>query len=276
MGKTKYKYYDNGDIARIQRMVAENKLEAAAAGYANYIAKYPNEPLAQDLYADVLIKLGKFKEARDLLEQIKFKDRLLEDSIRKARVLKTKLLRCEERYEEALSVLEKNRVYFEDYIGVLLFLKKKLNLLTDEDYQYTGYLFSQIVDYSEERCLDHLLKHQYYEGNNNLCQFAKNFPLRNIYFRLRRGLPEQGRLYSSCCDYKVMFKYDNNGRVNGRMTNYFEVVVLNHSNDIITMYPYLNTERRPYTDITPEITEIEHPKVKRMSQIDKFNQRYQK
>lgn len=276
MGQTRYKYYDNGDIARIQKMVAENRLESALTCYYNYIDKYPTESLAQILCADVLIKLGMFDKAEDLLNTVKLKSRLLNDSIRKLVLMRIKLFCCQQKYEQALSILEENRDYIGEYKNILLFLKKRLNILTREDYQYSSYLTAQILDYSEDRCLQHLTKHQYHKDNSNVSQFMEDFPIRNIYFKLREGLPEYGRIYSSCTNYLSVFRYDNNGRVNGKVVDYFEVVALNHSSDIITMYPYLNKERRPYTDITPSITEGEYSKVKRMSQIDKFNQRYQK
>lgn len=279
MGKTKYKYYDNGNINRIEKLIDANKFEEALACYSSYIEKYPKDINARALYTDILIKLGMFDKAEDSLNEIELTSVTLNSFVQKVKLMQAKLLFCEGKFVEAHSFIEDNMNWFRNVSSFsrdFLFLKKKLNKLTPEDYRQTSYLLKQIVDYSEERCLEHLLKYQYYEENDSSIQFAESFPLKDIYFQLRKGLPEQGRLYSSCRDYKLVFKYDNNGRVNGRMTDYFEVVSLNYSNDIITMYPYLNVARRPYIDITPEIAKIDYPKVKRMSQIDKFNQRYQK
>lgn len=57
------------------------------------------------------------------------------------------------------------------------------------------------------------------------------------------------------------------------MFDYFKVVTFRHFNDIITMYPYLNKERSSYTDIIPSITEVDGSRLKRMIQIDKFDQK---
>lgn len=280
----KNRYYNNRDIKRIERMVSEKRLEEALACYMYYINKYPEDIGARCLYTDILIKLGRFGEAWESLDRIEYhyNDKTLEKFIQKVSLIRTKLLCCEERYGEAYESLEKNKKYFLnkyiDYICYLLFLKKKLGILTEEDNQYTNYNYtlSQILDYNEDYCLQHLSRHQSYEGNPNPNQFLEDFPLKDTYFKLRKGLPRQERLYSSIINYKIIFKYISNGRVNGKITDYFEVVAFHGSNDIITMYPYLNTERRACIDITPDITENSNGKVKRMSQIDKFNQRYQK
>ena len=72
-----------------------------------------------------------------------------------------------------------------------------------------------------------------------------------------------------------VFKYDHNGIYNGKSLDYFEIITLQDSNDIITMYPFDNKNGFPYIDITPKIeVEDDYRKVKRMSQIEKFNQRY--
>ena len=87
-------------------------------------------------------------------------------------------------------------------------------------------------------------------------------------------LKNKNKVYngSICC--KHIFKYELCGHVDGKLVDFFEVVTLKDTNEIITMYPYKNKEKRECIDLTPVVKE--EPKVKRLSQIDKFNQRYSK
>ena len=71
-----------------------------------------------------------------------------------------------------------------------------------------------------------------------------------------------------------IFKYDSNGRIDNKLVDFLIVIALYDSNDIITMYPYKNREKVEFYDLNPELDIEESPKLKRVSQIAKFNQRY--
>lgn len=68
-----YKYFNNGNIAKIKMIIAQNRLEETLACYYNYIGKYSVESLAKIWCADILIKLGIFDEVENLF----FSHRLL-------------------------------------------------------------------------------------------------------------------------------------------------------------------------------------------------------
>ncbi len=72
------------------------------------------------------------------------------------------------------------------------------------------------------------------------------------------------------------FKYQECGHVGKYYTDFFQVAALNNTtHDILTMYPCFQPEYFDYTDLDPIFKkEEEEPKLKRVSQIDKFNQRY--
>ena len=64
------------------------------------------------------------------------------------------------------------------------------------------------------------------------------------------------------------------GRVDNKLANYFKVVCLHDTKDFITMCPVLEGENLPYIDINYLKEEKETSKVKRISQTEKFYQRY--
>jgi hypothetical protein len=86
-------------------------------------------------------------------------------------------------------------------------------------------------------------------------------------------------MYSGIFKNFYIFKYDYCGMLSDgkTKTDYFKVITLQHSNEILTMYPVSNDFKTPFIDITPiQEEDCSNKLVKRMSQIDKFNQRYGK
>lgn len=196
-------------------------------------------------------------------------------------IVKAKLLCSQGKYKEVLILLQENSEHFEKrnvkISGILLFIKKKLNLLTKEDELQYSYLFRQIINYQEELALCHVKNYVNCEEDSEILRFEDDFPIDDIYYQLRRLLPLSNlKINHDVIADMYIFKLDNNGRAYGKLVDYLKVITLKDSNDIITMYPYDNLARLPYYDLTSSLKESETCKAKRMSQIDKFNQRYGK
>jgi len=275
----KNKYYDEIRFKRIVKFVEENMFDKALAEYQLYFENYPNDCCARVYYSELLIRIGRFNEAERVLSDVATNSNIRKLALEDTLLMNVKLLASQEKYEEAYSILINNREVFDNrnwtIRGVELFLLSRLGLLTEEQKKQNLYLLSQIVNYSEESCLDHISKHLSFEGNDNVCIFNEDISLEKLYYQVREMLPLDDKIYSSIIDNVYIFKYENCGRVDGKVVDYFKVATLQHSNDIITMYPYKNTERIVHKDLTPTI-DYSYTKVKRMSQIDKFNQRYSK
>lgn len=275
----KYKYYNETMFKHIVKLVKENKFEKAEAEYQAYLVEYPNDCCSYIYYAELLIKIGRFEQAQEILDKVLVNPNLRQITLEDTYLLKVKMLSSLQNYEEAYKVLVDNWDVFDSrnwtIKGIDLFLRGKLGLLTEEDMHHNSYLLSQIVDYSEELCLEHITKHQSYAGNDNPCIFNEDIPVTDLYYKLRKMLPLEDKIYHSITDNLYIFKYDNCGRVDGKLVDYMKVITLQGSNDIITMLPCKNNERIVHKDLTPVIVD-KSSKVKRISQIDKFNQRYLK
>jgi hypothetical protein len=274
----KYKKYHASEFNQIIKMVDNNYLDNALVKYQEYFKKYPDDYLAYSWYLILLLKLNKLSEVSDGLKKVDFD--LIDDHLTR----ETYILVQIELYihlldfQKAYDILMDNKQVFIDrdwsFSCTELFLRKQLGILTENDYQRNGYLVSQIIEYSEERFFEHISKHQYFDCNDNVCQFEENFPLMDFYNKIKELISTANKINKGCLSQSYLFKYDCNGRVNGKMVDYIEVITLHETNEIITMYPYRNKENRDSIDLTPIIEEL--PKVKRISQIDKFNQRYSK
>lgn len=280
-----YKYYHHSDLKQIIKIVVAKKFEQAKVELDAYVEKYPNDFRAYPYYIDLLIKLNELNLAEEKLSIMETLVNKRIDSILKIEMvkrLKIKLLSFSGRYEECYTLLKENQTLLFNvdiaYQELLFFLEDRLGL-RDLNYTSDSYLHKQIIDYSDERFLEHVGKHQYgscLEAGSSI--FAEDFPLKEIHFKLKEMLPlDELKRNNGLIDNFYTFRYDYCGRCDGKLVNYFRLVTLNGSNQFITMYPYENDENCRYLDLNyMRVEKVESPKVKRMSQIEKFNQRYGK
>ena len=70
-----------------------------------------------------------------------------------------------------------------------------------------------------------------------------------------------------------VFRYDECGTSKKGPVDYIKVFTFNDTNDFITMYPCKDVERLSYVDLN-YMRKVNNTKVKRRSQIDKFNKRF--
>ncbi len=275
------KYYHDTYFQKITRLAEEYRLEEAFKEFQKYMKVYPKDVDGYVYYANAFIKANRLEEAEQMIKKAenllskKTSFKTYEDFI----MVKVSLLCHQQKYQECYNLFQKNICFFYDrkwiFTGLIYFLKRELNILTAEDYERgEGYLISQILSYNEQRALNRIQKHQ----NNtepSPIQFVSDFPLEKIYYKIRNQLPHEKKYISNTFANSYVFGYTANGHVESKLVDYLEVITLQNSNDIITMYPYENRERREFIDITPE-EEIYSLKHQRVSQIDKFNARYGK
>ena len=75
-------------------------------------------------------------------------------------------------------------------------------------------------------------------------------------------------------DDMYVFKYDSCGKDNYKIVNYFKVICFEGTSQIITMYPASDCEKLPYIDLNYMKTKEDTPKIKVLTQREKFNTRY--
>ena len=124
----------------------------------------------------------------------------------------------------------------------------------------------------KKKAIEYIKKHQNKEENEPL-QFVSDFPLEKIFHDVRRTLPIKKRFNPNAFQNAYIFKYPANGYIFGRLVNYFQVITLLDSNEIIMMRPFENKGKEHFIDMVSDEIE-ESPKLKRVSQIEKFNHRY--
>ena len=139
-------------------------------------------------------------------------------------------------------------------------------------------MMNQIVEFHEEDFLEHIQKHTANYNMNlehpNRAIFAPDFPLESVVQEIKKYIPSDKRLCYGFFVDTYVFRYDECGRYFHKIVDYFQVICFDDGqNHLITMYPAYNCENLPFIDLN-YMKEKEKPKVKTLSQIEKFNRRY--
>ncbi len=275
----KKKYYDEIYFKKIMQMAEDFQLRRALNEFQKYFEVYPNDLSGKAYYVDTLIKNNDLETAEEVLVSVEnyINNTTPMESKENMIMVKVKLLCIQKRYQESYDLLKNNlRIFYKrgwHYNSLMTFLREKLGILTYEDYkQGRGYLNSQILSYDEKKAIEYIKKHQNKEENEPL-QFVSDFPLEKIFHDVRRTLPIKKRFNPNAFQNAYIFKYPANGYIFGRLVNYFQVITLLDSNEIIMMRPFENKGKEHFIDMVSDEIE-ESPKLKRVSQIEKFNHRY--
>lgn len=282
-------YFNKLEFKKAIEIIEVNPLESKLR-FEEYINKYPEDYYAYVYYIGTLITLKEFDQAENMFNElnIKFKRnghfcnqteklKLLKQNIS---FVKLRLLVNQGRYEEAINLINEPFQFSNDIDlnSVIYYCNKKLRQTKSRNRESHSYLIRQITEYKESDFKDHIKKHSddfnINAENPNESIFNPNFPIKNIIEEIKK--------YISSSDKKIcpgfyedvyIFKYDECGRDNGKLVDYFKVVCFNNTQEFITMYPVDKCENLPTIDINYLNTNNKQ-KVKRMSQIERFNKKY--
>jgi len=235
---------------------------SAKTMYEEYLKEFPYDYSTHCLYANLLTTIGLLDEAETVLNNVKesilrdkvylrkHKDRL--DKIDSDMLYSTARLLCyQNKYEELRSLCRKYNTQIKAFGGnsLIFFCMKKCGLLDSNPDKYKhGYSFSQIVSYSHESFLEHIKPHcALYSDEVDLTDsyFVYDFPLQKVLEEVKKNIPSDKKLYIGTHDNIYYFKYDDCGKHGSKNRDYFKVVCLHGSADIITMYPCEEGEKLP-------------------------------
>ena len=284
------KYFSEAGLQYAQSIIKTNPLEAKTR-FEIYLKNYPNDYYARAYYILLLIRLGECEQANSEYNYINNKtanDFKFTSSNKRVvgfqcimALAKAKLLAHAEKYQELLDFYRNNINLFSnrgDMAILSYYCRNKLGLITDTiDENQASYRYMQTVDYKEERFKEHIKKHQVEYNNDeeiNSSLFNEDFPIDKIITEIKKYIPSNKKLYLGLFADEYFFKYNNCGHVMSKSTNYFKVSVFHNTTNFITMCPTLNGENLPNIDLNYMIIEDSNTKVKRLSQIDKFNRRF--
>ena len=258
--------------------------------FQEYLEKYPKDYGAYVYYAVSLINVRQLDKAEEILdfaeESLKTNNVYLFDE-KKAAILDKKIKMCklklymyQNRIKELSDLYYQNIDSFSDLGNEVNFYIRKLNKKIDQERRIpNSYIFRQIVKYEESDFREHIKKHEadYNENDRSISvtYFSPDFPLDKIINEVKKYIPSNKRLNYGYFENTYYFKYDKCGRVNNIIVDFFKVVTFNDTCEMITMCPTDDCVNAPYENLNyMKENTVETGPVKRLSQIDKFRNRY--
>lgn len=286
MNKT---YFNEFEFQKIVELKVTNPYEAVMR-MQEYIKKYPSDYRAFLYYITFLSTIKEIDKACELLNQFEitlakdghfqsFNERMI--NIKKAYLYtKLKLLMDQEKYKEAYTLCLRDFNKVDMHLSeIIFFLQTKLGMIERVNRDQSSYLRRQMIDYQEKDFFNHIKKHQadYNRNlsNRNTSIFESNLDILLLVNEIKKYIPSNKGIYKGFWEDTYYFKYDENGRFNNRLTDYFMVVSLKNTNELISMYPSLEGKYFDYVDLN-YLKKDEEIKVKRISQTEKFYKRYGK
>ena len=283
------KFFDKWEFDRALDIADLNPLESKLR-FEEYLRKYPKDYSAYTYYIYVLIILGKFDEAERVLNFINTeykKDSQFNIDSSRVKLLKKnilfstmKLLSYQEKFEELELLFSKYRKELNDINlnTINFYCKKKNGKLNPNKREINSYIFRQIVEYKESDFFEHIKKHldEYNINleNKNDNVFVPDFPINDIVLEIKKYIPSNKGLHFGFFEDIYVFKYNECGRENNKLVDYLKVVCFHNTKDFITILPAAHCEQLPYVDINYLINDKKEVKIKRLSQTEKFNQKY--
>ncbi len=286
------KYYDVLRFRSIMDIYSINIVEAMKR-FDAYFEEYPEDYSSYPYYINLLITIGKFKKAEELMGKIEslakisstfhVDDEKMKHFKYKMAMCRARILVFENRYKEALDFCRDCgadpdlRDAADDLGAIIFYCRNKLGFMRKEIRpDIKSYLFRQVLVYNEADLLDHIKKHLYSEEEQedvNTCFFVQGFPIQEVLKEVKKRISGKNTLYQEFISTTHYFKFDGCGRVDNKIVNYFKVVAIVGTSDLITIYPCREGEYLPHDDLS-HLKKEDDVKVERPSQIDKFRRRY--
>ena len=289
------KYFDYNFTKNITKII-ESDPYFALEEIEEYLKEYPDDYTLRSTCISILITIGEFEEAEKRNEEFrKFilssEDVKAIDNGKKLKRLMLNTIYNEFRllantgdYRRAYDLLIKYKDDLEDKelsnkgfnYNIIFFFRARLGAEFNRDDQRT-YACRQIVEYREEDFFDHIKRHM----KGEQCDierdsvFFEDIDLKKIYDEIMKILPDQKPLYRGFVDKTYYFKYDNCGLEGTDVVDYIKLITYGDDSGVITMCPTKDGEKLPHIDLN-YLKESDKNKIRKKSQIDKFNQKYGK
>lgn len=158
----------------------------------------------------------------------------------------------------------------------IFYLKNKLNLLTEKEKNYHGLKYDerQFLKYDKNAAIEHIKTHQKNRNNPKRTLFFEEISIDEIYELAKNEIENKKPIKSTLADTYIIELEKDVGIINKKLTNKIYVITEVNTKNIITMYPvptYYNSKNKEVNK-----NEYKGRQRTRLSQIEKFNQKYSK
>ncbi len=260
-----YVYTELGNIYRMN-----SKFDLALDSYM----KIENIPQRNIRIGEMFVSMGNYEEAIKHFKKVDI------FSKKDAEIVYHNLLVMAFRtgdYDECLNIISKidtnmlslKKIKVIERIKETIDLKQKGRL---EDFSGLSYSQQQILDYSEEKAIQHIIRNHVVTDNKD--RFPKELDIKTLFHNITHILEKKYLSNMTDTDqYEIPISALEDKVDNINDIDKITVVTLPDSKNIITMFPNRVFTNNHQED---ELQKDNKPKVKRLSQIDKFYRRYGK
>lgn len=286
--KKSKEYFNCWEYSDSKSITMSNPL-LAAEKFKQYIEKYPKDYFSYVSYANILLTLGNIKEAENVIklgsnlayENINFKNsNKYRDFLESLNYVLLRLLAYNENYTKLYEYCINNpeKIRKSGLSSELLFSKIKCGLINENEISKLSYKASQLFNYDEKLFLEHEKKHLKSEDSsydtNISSVFNIDFPFEKVLKEIKRNINLDNKYFYGFFEDKYFFRYDGCGEAFHKNADYFEVITIHNTNNILTIYPSLDGKFHNNIDLNYIL--FEDVPTRKLSQIDKFNMRYKK
>lgn len=278
----KRKYYDKERFDKIMKHRNSNSYATLLKEWESYLEDYFYDSFALTHYLDLCLLLNQLEKMESYIEITPISKTAKIANIYHFQKIKLQYYAMSMQWEECYKLIQevRNNPFFskrnmqEKIIQLDFYIRFQLGLLSKREKATKSYLFQQIMDYDTQRAARHIEKHHAKQRCEQY-KFLNSVSITDVIQNVQESIPNEQHFNHQFFYNQYCFKLPNNGYIDGDLVDTFTVIAINHTNSIVTMYPEKNTLNIPIIDITPHIID-DNPKVKRKSQIEKFNERYKK
>lgn len=275
-------YYDMSKkrsmYLKIKNLYKDKKYGTVEREATKFLEQYPNDVLIRFMRAKSYRKLNRFDEALYDLEynlNIDTGDHTITELFFLYYYLNM--------YEEALKILpsvyKRKSINAHSLVIAEIIMKiqlgKELNIKINSD---CNYIIRQIYNYNSDITLEHI-RNNHTQTNENECCFDKNVDLDYLFELVKNNLKNENKVNKAEILEIHYIGISNVGYINNDICNYIKVVVTPNTTNILNIYPINEVDYNYVYNIECDYNKLfnnKKDKTKKLTQIDKFNNRYKR
>ena len=273
-----YKY--NNKLLSLICELAKNGNKRKAFQYINkYLDSYPNDERGKKVKANLLIDMGLYDEAENLMTELNYDETVLNRF--RICINKGDYQKAYEYLPKLLKLFDKSSSIYKDYIlKYKAFLYYKLGIkATESEMNEMPYSYKQLLSYNRTFALDHIKQHRRFYDDDYGDGFEEEIDINKLFDIIEVAVKNSTPLSTNShfASEVFLFRYPYTKNVNcNKSFKYIKVVTYTDNRNIITLFPFGSDKRLgPVNELNYEgILVEEKPPVLQISQIDKFKKRY--
>lgn len=262
---TRYQDKNNGAAINHLKHVEIDNPYASPREHEKFLSGAPFDFNISTHYIKSLIKIRELDKAEqelnyliDAVERAPIDED--DESLKKALfgifLCKLHLFCYQNRISEALALIENNKEYFDSLAkkdDILYFLKKKSGIYVTPK----GYTANQIENYLEGKFLSPATEKQKIQRDDpnyfKASFFFPEFPLEKVFNKVKELIEDSDEFYLGYIGTTYIFRCESCGMSKGKKVDFFRVVVINGTQNIIEMEP---TDGYRYIPVYYDLTDF--------------------